>query len=115
MQRALCIAAEYAWPHLTLRGNRAHPVSRQLHRGIRSDTAAIPTAWRHLGAGTVVCFDFDSTIVSGEGLDLLAAFAGVPVARIAAITNDAMDGTVPFERALEQRLALIRPSRELLE
>ena len=79
------------------------------------DTAAIHAAWRHLGAGSVVCFDVDSTVASGEGLDLLAAFAGVPVARIAAITNGAMDGTIPFERALEQRLALIRPSRELLE
>jgi glycerophosphoryl diester phosphodiesterase len=72
-------------------------------------------AWRRAGAGSVVCFDVDSTVVSSEGLDRLAAFAGVPVARIAAITDDAMGGAMPFERALEQRLELVRPSAALLK
>jgi phosphoserine phosphatase len=60
-----------------------------------------------------VCFDVDSTVSPDEGIDLLAAQAGVGD-RVAALTRDAMGGAVPFEDALRARLALIRPSRELI-
>jgi phosphoserine phosphatase len=60
-----------------------------------------------------VCFDVDSTVSPDEGIDVLAAHAGVGEA-VAALTRDAMGGTVPFQDALTARLDLIRPSRQLL-
>ncbi len=65
-------------------------------------------------AAQAVCFDVDSTVSPDEGIDLLAAQAGVGD-RVAALTRDAMGGAVPFEDALRARLALIRPSRGLID
>lgn len=60
-----------------------------------------------------VCFDVDSTVIQDEGIDVLAAFAGVGN-EVADLTRSAMGGNVPFEVALENRLDLIRPSRALV-
>jgi phosphoserine phosphatase len=60
-----------------------------------------------------VCFDVDSTLILDEGIDVLAATAGRG-AEVAALTAAAMGGAVPFEAALRQRLAAIRPSRQLV-
>ena len=64
-------------------------------------------------------FDFDSTLVAIESLDVLAdlALAGHPdreriSAEIAALTDRAMTGDVPFGEALRQRLALLPLTRE---
>lgn len=65
-------------------------------------------------AAQAVCFDVDSTVSPDEGIDLLAAQAGVGD-RVAALTRDAMGGAVLFEDALRARLALIRPSRGLID
>lgn len=51
--------------------------------------------------------DMDSTIITGETLDDLAAFAGVQD-RITAITAKAMRGELDFEAALEERVAMLR-------
>jgi len=67
--------------------------------------------WRRAQA---VCFDVDSTVSPEEGIDVLAAFAGQGDA-VAALTRRAMGGAVRFEDALRERLALIRPSRDLIE
>jgi phosphoserine phosphatase len=48
--------------------------------------------------------DMDSTIISCECLDELADFAGLK-AEIAAVTERAMAGEIPFEAALTQRVA----------
>lgn len=64
-------------------------------------------------AAQAVCFDVDSTVSPDEGIDLLAAQAGVGD-RVAALTRDAMGGAVRFEDALRARLDLIRPSRGLI-
>jgi len=50
--------------------------------------------------------DMDSTIVSAETLDELAAEAGVG-ARVAAITARAMNGELDFEAAVRQRVGLL--------
>lgn len=50
--------------------------------------------------------DMDSTIVVGETLDELAAFAGVGE-RVAAITARAMAGDIDFKGALRERVALL--------
>ncbi len=50
--------------------------------------------------------DMDSTIVTGETLDELAAFAGVGE-RVAAITRRSMNGELDFAAALRERVALL--------
>jgi phosphoserine phosphatase len=51
--------------------------------------------------------DMDSTIVTSETLDELAAFAGLKE-RIAAITARAMNGELDFRSALRERVAMLR-------
>ena len=51
--------------------------------------------------------DMDSTIISCECLDELADFAGVK-AQIAASTERAMAGEIPFEAALRERVAMLK-------
>jgi phosphoserine phosphatase len=67
------------------------------------------------GAGSgfrSVVFDCDSTLVSVEGIDELA---GAARAEVQALTDAAMEGTVPLEEVYGRRLALIRPSRARVE
>lgn len=66
--------------------------------------------------------DFDSTIVTVESLDELAAcaLAGRPdgaavLARIRAITDAGMDGSLPIDQSLMQRLALLQIRRPMLD
>jgi phosphoserine phosphatase len=61
-----------------------------------------------------VCFDVDSTVITTEGIDELAAFAGKKEA-VSELTRRAMGGSVPFHEALEARLSLISPARSLLD
>lgn len=56
----------------------------------------------------VVCFDFDSTVVQGEGINELAEVCGVG-AEVTALTSGAMNGSVLFEDALSMRLNCIKP------
>ncbi|GFH10657.1 phosphoserine phosphatase, chloroplastic [Haematococcus lacustris] len=57
-----------------------------------------------------VAFDVDSTFCEDESIDELAAFLGVG-AQVAALTAQAMGGSVDFKTALTQRLAVMQPSR----
>jgi len=54
-----------------------------------------------------VFFDVDSTLVTIEGIDVLAG--GNP--EIAALTAAAMNGEVPLDEVYAKRLAIIRPTR----
>lgn len=60
------------------------------------------------------CFDVDSTVITVEGIDELANFAGKKDA-VAALTRQAMGGSVPFHEALEQRLRIIEPTADMLQ
>lgn len=57
-----------------------------------------------------VIFDFDSTLSTIEGIDVLAENAGV-AAEVAALTRQAMDGSVDLETVYARRLSAIRPTR----
>jgi len=76
-----------------------------------SDPAA---AKRLLATADAVCLDVDSTVSPDEGIDVLAAMAGV-AEQVATLTRAAMGGTVKFEDALAQRLAIIKPTPELID
>ncbi|XP_046891092.1 phosphoserine phosphatase isoform X1 [Hypomesus transpacificus] len=58
-----------------------------------------------------VCFDVDSTVIREEGIDELAKFCGVGDA-VTEMTRNAMGGSVTFQKALMDRLSIIRCSRE---
>lgn len=58
-----------------------------------------------------VCFDFDSTLTRLEGIDELAAHAGV-AEQIAPLTAAAMEGAIPLDAVYGARLEVVRPGRE---
>jgi phosphoserine phosphatase len=58
-----------------------------------------------------VFFDVDSTLVTIEGIDELAA--GNP--EIARLTEAAMNGDIPLDQVYARRLEIIRPSRSRVE
>lgn len=55
----------------------------------------------------LVLFDVDSTLVTIEGIDVLAG--GNP--EVTRLTNAAMNGEVPVDSVYERRLEIIRPNR----
>jgi phosphoserine phosphatase len=66
----------------------------------------IPVKHRGRRKGLLLA-DMDSTIVTGETLDELAAFAGIGE-RISAITARAMNGELEFKEALRERVAMLK-------
>jgi phosphoserine phosphatase len=58
-----------------------------------------------------VFFDVDSTLVTIEGIDVLAG--GNP--EIAKLTDAAMNGEIPLDQVYARRLEMIRPRREAVE
>lgn len=59
------------------------------------------------------CFDVDSTMLTGEGIDELAKFADKSE-EVKALTRKAMGGNMSFRNSLEQRLGIIQPSLEMI-
>ena len=74
-----------------------------------TNLAASPRVRHALLTAKAVCFDVDSTVITTEGIDELAAFEGQGAA-VAALTKRAMGGSVPMRDALDARLRLIRPT-----
>ena len=58
-----------------------------------------------------VCFDVDSTVITSEGIDELAEFLGCGE-KVAALTAQAMGGSMPFHEALALRLSAMRPTQQ---
>jgi phosphoserine phosphatase len=67
---------------------------------------AIVTKSRGRRKGLLIA-DMDSTIVSSETLDEIAAFAGLGQA-VAAITRRSMNGEIDFSAALRERVAMLK-------
>ena len=55
-----------------------------------------------------IAFDCDATLSALEGIDQLAALAGV-AEQVSALTHRAMNGEIPLDAIYGERLALIRP------
>jgi phosphoserine phosphatase len=70
----------------------------------------VALAMESLAAADCVCFDVDSTVVTEEGIDVLAAHLGKGE-EVAALTASAMGGSIKFQDALQARLDLLQPSR----
>lgn len=58
----------------------------------------------------IVIFDIDSTLVTIEGLDWLAENLGVGN-KIKNITDQAMNGVLPMEQAMQFKMSILRPTR----
>jgi len=72
----------------------------------RAQVDAIVTKPRGRRKGLLIA-DMDSTIITGETLDELAAIAGIGK-QVAAITARAMNGEVDFKDALRERVAMLK-------
>ena len=59
----------------------------------------------------LVFFDVDSTLVTIEGIDVLAGGN----AEIAKLTDAAMNGEIPLDKVYAKRLEMIRPTREQVD
>jgi phosphoserine phosphatase len=57
----------------------------------------------------IFCFDVDSTVLANEGIDELAKYLN-KYEDVAKITNHAMNGNMSFEKSLDIRLNLIKPT-----
>lgn len=77
---------------------------------------AVQPAGLYRRAKRLICMDVDSTLITGEVIELLAERAGCGD-RVAAITEQAMAGELDFEQALRQRVALLEglPARAVDE
>lgn len=60
-----------------------------------------------------IFFDFDSTLVAVETLDLLADLAGVG-SQVRRLTESSMNGDVSLEDIFEKKLDMIAPSLEMI-
>jgi phosphoserine phosphatase len=72
----------------------------------RGVDVAVQRGGLHRRAMRLVVMDVDSTLVSGEAIDLLAARAGC-AAKVAELTAAAMRGELDFAAALRERVALL--------
>ena len=85
----------------------AMPDPRQIREaiaGAKIDVIATPAEDRRK---RLLIADMDSTIITGETLDELAAFAGLGE-KISAITARAMNGELDFQDALRERVAMLK-------
>ncbi len=85
----------------------APPDPADLHAALDAapiDTVLLPTEGRRK---KLLIADMDSTVVTTETLDELAAYAGLQ-AEISAITRRSMNGEIDFATALRERVGMLR-------
>lgn len=64
------------------------------------------------GARGLIVFDCDSTLSAIEGIDELGALRGDAIkAQVAALTDQAMEGTIAIDEVFGRRMELIQPTR----
>ena len=80
------------------------PLARDLLAGKPVDVALVPASHRRK---KVLVADMDSTMIDQECIDELADLVGVKE-HVAAITARSMNGELPFEPALRERVALLK-------
>jgi len=91
-------------PFQDLAAEQANAAARAALGGAPVDVFALPAAGRRK---RLLLADMDSTIVTTETLDEIAAFAGLKD-RIAAITARSMNGELDFRQALIERVGMLR-------
>ena len=71
-------------------------------------------AMEALAASDCVCFDVDSTVVTEEGINVLAEYLGKGE-KVANLTQTAMEGGMKLQDALAARLELMQPAKKSVE
>lgn len=61
-----------------------------------------------------VCFDVDSTMLTCEGIDEMARYAGKHE-EVKALTKKAMGGNMSFRECLTERLEILQPTAQLIQ
>src|SRR5262249_56745496 len=84
-------------------GRRVPLAGESAERGV---DVAVQRGGLHRRAMRLVVMDVDSTLVSGEAIDLLAARAGCE-AKVAELTAATMRGELEFAAALRERVSLL--------
>jgi phosphoserine phosphatase len=96
--------------YLSLKDLRKHELIYRFEREWSVEVALQPdTLWRRLPR--LVVFDMDSTLITQEVIDLLAATITDPpdlAARVADITHRAMLGELEFDAAFRERVQLLK-------
>ena len=91
---------------------RSTPLMMSFSRGLVSTVGTrVEHAKSCLTNADAVCFDVDSTVVTSEGIDDLAAYLGCGE-RVAELTAQAMGGSMPFHEALALRLSAMQPQKQ---
>jgi phosphoserine phosphatase len=70
----------------------------------------VKRAQRTLLDADAVCFDVDSTVITHEGIDVLASYLNLG-AEVHTLTASAMGGGASFQETLASRLDLLKPSK----
>jgi phosphoserine phosphatase len=91
-------------PFSMLAPEQADAIARGALEGAPVDCIAQPAEGRRK---QLLVADMDSTIITAETLDELAAYAGVQD-QIAAITQRSMNGEIDFATSLRERVAMIK-------
>ena len=91
-------------PFLELAPDQAVSIARSAIGDLPVDAIAQPAEGRRK---RLLLADMDSTIVTSETLDEIAAYAGLK-AEVAAITARSMNGEIDFSAALRERVALLK-------
>lgn len=86
-------------------GDPVRSALAQLSKELGVDIA-IERAGLQRRAKRLVCFDCDSTLITGEVIEMLAAHAGKE-AEVAAVTERAMRGELDFEESLRECVATL--------
>ena len=98
---------------LATRGVRSNLLMSRSARFVSTVGTRVEHAKSCLKGADAVCFDVDSTVVTTEGIDDLAAFLGCGE-KVAELTAQAMGGSMPFHEALALRLSAMQPSQQQL-
>lgn len=91
-------------PFARLATEQADAAARAALEGLPVDCVAQPAEGRRK---RLLIADMDSTIVTSETLDELAAYAGLKE-RVAEITRRSMNGEIDFSAALRERVAMLK-------
>jgi len=87
------------------------PPSRYFSQNVQNVEFLENFARECLRKADAVCFDVDSTVISEEGIDVLAEYCGAGD-QVAELTRRAMGGSMLFQDAIKARLDLIKPTRQ---
>uniref|UniRef100_A0A7M5UKB3 Phosphoserine phosphatase n=1 Tax=Clytia hemisphaerica TaxID=252671 RepID=A0A7M5UKB3_9CNID len=87
----------------------------QRKKTIKIEMATIPDNIKELWSNAdAICFDVDSTVCTGEAIDDFATFLGIGD-QVAELTRRAMGEGLSFRQSLDERLKLMKPSKEQLD